>query len=241
MTSDFTGGVKWRQATVLIRGDIFSLAKERGIDISSECNRALADTLGIEYAQQKIPELPRENPVIIAKDGAGGTGRDGRAGKHLSPVMNAEDPAIRTHILKSKKEPVLRAPAVHPPAQVDKQAEAEKVAKAPVETVQRSVKLADVQPTGKKGTKSSSGKKGKDDLIRQFVAKRIARTDPGDGENRVPKDELYQIFTRWWKSNAGKSAIMPDKRAFTIFLKNRLVMEEGAADGVQYWNNIKLR
>jgi hypothetical protein len=91
-----------------------------------------------------------------------------------------------------------------------------------------------------KGAKRSQQKKGKEDLVRQFVIKKILRTDPGEEEvHRTAKDELYQIFVRWCRAKPG--AAVPDKRAFSVALKNRFVLEDITADGIQYWNNVKLR
>ena len=54
----------------MIRADIFEQAREQKIDISDACNRALAERLGIDYRQQKIPEGTVAEPVIIAPNAA---------------------------------------------------------------------------------------------------------------------------------------------------------------------------
>ncbi len=239
MTSDSTGGVKWRRATVLIRSDIFTLAEEQGIDISSECNRALAGRLGIEYTQQKNPEKAYESPVIIAKEGAGRTGsKTGGAGRSQNPVLNAEDPATPARILKIRKEP---APKVKPvPAPVPGEEQSVQVKTTGPEPEPAVPVPAAGHKAGGRSQKKSPQKVGKDNLIRQFVAERIARTSDGESD-RIAKDELYQLFSRWWKANAGRQGTVPDKRVFSVFLKNRLVMDESVADGIQYWNNVRLR
>jgi hypothetical protein len=208
MTAQRTGGVQWRKTSVLIRTDIFARAEEEGIDLSSECNRALAGLLGIDYRQQKIPQNAPVTPVIIAKEPAGRAGGSGDGGrkKPLRPVLNADDPLTPAHVLKLKIEP------------------------APAEGQQAAVK----------GGRRSPQKKGKDDLIRQFLRKKILRTEPGEGEaNRIAKDEMYQIFVRWCRAKPGGA--VADKRTFSVALKNRFVMEESTADSTQYWNNVKLR
>ncbi len=60
----------WRQASVVIRADILEQARQQKIDISEAVNRALAERLGIDYRQQKIPEGVIAEPVIIASNEA---------------------------------------------------------------------------------------------------------------------------------------------------------------------------
>lgn len=242
MTSQHTGGVKWRQTTVLIRSDIFVSAQEQGIDISSECNRALAGRLGIDYSQQKIPEPMETSPVIIAKEPAVDAAgfKNGGNGIHIHPVLNAEDPSARAHLMKMKKEPVIRqkpAPA-HAPAGERAEHSPKRISEPENVPVDREEK----QQVARKTAKKASRKKGKDDLIRQFIATQILREDTGDGSlNRIAKDELFPIFVRWCRTNAGKGGTVPDKKAFTIALKNRFAIDESSEEGVQYWNNIRLQ
>lgn len=242
MTSQQSGSVRWRQTTVILRSDIFDSAKSQGIDISSECNQALAARMGIDYSQQKIPEHP-ENPVIIAKEGAAGTGgiRDGTTRKQLHPVLNAEDPSARAHLLKMKKEPVVREKTVPSPVPAEMPEEpARTVAGEPVKN--HAKPAPEHHAAGKKPGAKMPQKKGKDDLIRRFITRQILRTEPGSGEpDRIPKDDLYPLFVRWCKENAGKGGTVPDKRAFTVALKNRFAMEDGVEDGVRSWKNVKLR
>jgi len=242
MTPRHSGSVKWRQTTVLIRSDIFDAAQGRGIDISSECNHALAGKLGIDYSQQKIPVFPGTSPVIIAKEpvaGASGV-QNASDGKRLHPILNAEDPEACARLQKMKREPPQQqkpAPARVPPEEREdtgrtEDRKREKVPPTPAGQRQSSGKTAGKIP----------GKKGKDDPVRQFITKQIVRTDPGEGAmNRIAKDELYPVFVRWFKENVKKGGPVPDKRAFTIALKNRFAMDESTAEGVQYWNNVKLK
>lgn len=236
MTAQRTGSAQWRQTTVLIRTDIFERAQEEAIDISSTCNRALADQLGIDYRQQKIPVEQPVRPVIIAKEPAArtaGTG-DGGQERRLRPVLNAEDPATPVHLLKMKKDPVPGARSV--PATVreeGKKAEPQEPGSVPPAPVLN-------RQVPESGGKRSPQKKGKDDLIRQFLSRKILRTEAGEGEApRIAKDEMYQLFRRYCRAKPG--GVVPEKRAFSIALKNRFVMEESTADGIQYWNNVKLR
>ncbi len=62
-----TAGYGWQQVPVLLRSDIIAAAERERLDISEECNRALAQRLEIEYR----PPLhrPVESKVIVAPDG----------------------------------------------------------------------------------------------------------------------------------------------------------------------------
>ncbi len=234
MTSQRAGGVQWRATTVLIRADIFTSAQEQGIDISSECNRALADRLGIDYSQQQIPETLPVKPVIIAREpsgsaaGSAGTGKS----KQLRPVLNAEDPKAPAHVLKMRAEPVPAAekpPAATPAGKGQEQQET---------TIPR--ERPDARRTGGKEVKKGPQKKSRDDLIRKFLAKKIVRTESGDAEvSRIAKDEMYQLFVRFCRANPGGTVM--DKRSFTVAMKNRFVMEDATADGTSYWIQVKLR
>ena len=243
MTSQQPGSVRWRQTTILIRTDIFEAARTSGTDISRECNRALAGMLGIDFSQQEIPEHAG-NPVIIAKEGAAGMkGSGGRAAsKQLHPVLNAEDPQARAHLLKMKKGPAARQePGPAPgPAGVQGDTPRDPEAGEPADVP---APVAPAHPAARKKPEGKArGKKGKDDPVRRFVTNRILRTEPGGKEpDRIAKDELYSLYVRWHKENAGKSGTLPDKRTFTVALKNRFAMEETVADGIRYWKNVKLR
>jgi len=241
MTSQQPGSVRWRQTTVLLRSDIFDSARTSGIDISSECNRALAEKMGIDFSQQKIPEHT-ENPVIIAKEGAAGMkdSGGGALGKQLHPVLNAEDPSARAHLLKMKKGPVVRPKPGPAPVPAGVQEETLRNPEAPAKVP---AEPAPPRPAARKKPEGKAlPKKGKDDLVRRFVTSRILRTEPGGKEpDRIAKDELYSLFVRWHKENAGKSGTVADKRTFTVALKNRFALEEGIEDGTRYWKNVKLR
>jgi len=242
MTSHQPGSVRWRRTTILIRSDIFDAANSQGIDISSESNRALAERLGIDYSQQKIPERP-ENPVIIAKEGAAGDrGAHGMAaGKQLNPVLNAEDPSAPARLLKMKKERALKEKSLPVPAPAPRPDSTRQPAAAGPEKSLPAPSTSH-HPRAKMPERKGSQKKGKDDLIRRFITQQILRTEPaGEKQDRIPKDDLYQLFVRWCRGNTGKGGTVPDKRTFTLALKNRFAMEESATDGVRYWENVTLR
>ena len=46
----------WRQISIVIRADILEQARQQKIDVSEACNRTLAERLGIDFRQQKIPD-----------------------------------------------------------------------------------------------------------------------------------------------------------------------------------------
>ena len=59
----------WRQISIVIRADILEQARQQKIDVSEACNRTLAERLGIDFRQQKIPDGIVLEPVIIAANG----------------------------------------------------------------------------------------------------------------------------------------------------------------------------
>ena len=68
MTAHKGDSVQWRHTSVLIRDDIFSSARKKGLNLSHECNQALADRLGLDYHQQQLPSETITEPVIIASE-----------------------------------------------------------------------------------------------------------------------------------------------------------------------------
>lgn len=237
MTAQRTGSTQWRQTTVFIRTDIFERAQEEAIDISSTCNRALADQLGIDYRQQKIAAEPQVRPVIIAKEPAertAGTPDGSGQEKRLRPVLNAEDPATPVHLLKMKKDPSPEARSA--PATVREEINRVEPQKPAPALPEPAMKREVPRSAGRR----SPQRKEKDDLIRQFLSRKILRTEAGEGGvHRIAKDEMYQLFRRYCRAKPG--VMVPEKRAFSITLKNRFVMDESTANGIQYWDNVKLR
>ena len=110
---------QWRQISVVIRADILDLALKQKIDISESCNQAIAERLGIDYRQQKIPAGIVTEPVIIAANGKPVL-PDHTSTKPAAPVpaiINADDP----HAVKKVKSrhlpgepPALDVPAAAP-------------------------------------------------------------------------------------------------------------------------------
>ncbi len=213
----------WRKTGVLIRSDIIDEAERQHIDISFECNAALARRLGMAYtdhhspgAVETLPVSSRVNPMPAGTP-------------ILHPVINADDPTTPAKVLKEKKESAKKTRPTHPPAAA--------VASASQEPSAPMVPAPPVQETPKK---PSADRKKKAGAIKKFVSTRIVRTDEGSGTDAViPKDELYQQFERWCREHA--ISPVPDRRSFTVALKNQCAIPERSIGGVPYWVNIRLK
>jgi len=103
---------QWRHTTVVIRSDIFLKAVETGLDISNECNLALANQMGIDYQQQHLSDRVNADPVILDADTQ--TTELKKTGRKtplpdIHPVINADDPAAISKVMKAKqRSPVQR-------------------------------------------------------------------------------------------------------------------------------------
>ena len=87
----------WRKTGVLIRSDIFDEAERQHLDISFECNTALARRLGMTYTDQHPSGASKTLPVSSGVKPA-------PAGTPIPPVINADDPTTPAKVLKEKKE-----------------------------------------------------------------------------------------------------------------------------------------
>jgi hypothetical protein len=233
MTAKKGRDVKWCQVTVVLREDVLAQAQASGVDISDLCNRALADAAGIRYVPQKsVDEIPAA-PVIIAHDGAPAGGDTLPAivpPSGIHPVINADDPRAANAVKQAPRPPSLKTPAALP----GRVSSPEKPVKAPA-----APSAPPSVPHMEKPKKPEAGpeKKGKGSSIKKFMAEAIAREDAD--ESRVSKDNLYQAFTRWCREH--RITPVPDRKAFTIALKNRFAMKEKTVDGEPSWVNIRLR
>jgi len=161
-------GVQWRQTSVVIRADIFLKAAEMGLDISNECNQALAHLVGIDYQQQQINETAHgpQPPV-------------------LHPVINAEDPTAIAKVRKTKRQPSVKpVPEIPVPFEILMAGT----------SVPQQIPSSGRSPAGK-GKTTASEKKGKEETVKKFVATKIIRTDAVDAV--ITKDDMYQAFMRW--------------------------------------------
>jgi hypothetical protein len=164
------GGL-WRQISVVVRADILLKATEMELDISNECNQALAQLVGIDYQQQQINQTPPKQQAPV-----------------LHPVINAEDPTAISKVMKTKRQQ-----AVKPVPEIPVAAEI-----PPPGTSITHQAVHGRSPAGK-GKAGTSEKKRKDDALKKFVATRISRVDTEDAV--IPKDDLYQAYTRWCRDH----------------------------------------
>ena len=218
-----SAGTGWQQTPVLIRSDIIAAAEREHLDISDACNRALAKHLGIEYNPLKktVPEV--SSKVIIAPDPAPADRKD-RSPAAL-PVINAEDPTVPGKVMKEKKE--RKAPAAAKPHALPQEP-------APQRPV---IPTPPAQPA--KAAPKTGRKSKKEDPINRFVSTRIVRETDESPDAIIAKDELYQRFERWCRDH--NYATIPDRRAFTVILKNKYALEERTVGGIPSWTSIRIK
>jgi len=157
---------------VIIRADIFLQAAKMGLDISNECNQALAHIVGIDYQQQQINQTTPEPQAPV-----------------LHPVINADDPTAVSKVMKTKRQP-----AVKPVPEIPVAAEFP----SPKTSIRPQAPVPGLSPAGK-GKAGTSEKKRKDDALKKFVTTRISRVDAEDAV--IPKDDLYQAYLRWCRDH----------------------------------------
>ncbi|MCX6688732.1 MAG: hypothetical protein NTZ39_03420 [Methanoregula sp.] len=220
MSAVKVNGITWQEVTVLLRSDILKQAREQHLDIGDECNAALALRSGIAYTNGHPKKSTHKLPVIIAADTA-------PAVPVLRPVINADDPTTPAKVLREKANGTRpKTPAVHPPMPTG----------APVPVVP----THPPEPAKGKPRKPAVDKKQKGNAIKKFVSSRIIRADDDNGSDAViPKDELYQRFEDWCKDHA--ITVIPDRRQFTVALKNQYVIAERVIGGTPYWVNIRMK
>jgi hypothetical protein len=226
-------GVTWHHTTVVMREDIYRQALEQKIDISDACNRALASLTGSEYPRQQREEVPAPHPVIIARVGssppAPGEIKKSPSQK-LHPVINADDPAAPARVVQAKAQPLKKAlaePSVPVPGPGSPE---EKPVGAPAAPTKRAAAI-------KKGNSTSSKKRSKGDALKIFFSSKIVRTD--DAGDRIGKDELYELFTRFCRDN--RITPVPERKAVTVGLKNQFALMEKMVDGTPSWTGIRLK
>ncbi|MFA4875975.1 MAG: hypothetical protein WC586_01050 [Methanoregula sp.] len=220
----------WHRTTILVRADILDKARAGGIDINDTCNRALADLLHVDLRQQPLGTLPDTVPVMVAPENVPvlpvTLAQDTETVLH--PVINANDPAAVRNMLQSKKKkpvPASKAPPVEPQK------------KDPVVKPVPEKKAVPVPEVTAKSQKPSAGKRGKDDAIKKFIGEKIVRGEPDNAT--IPKDEMYSLFTRW--CNAMRVSPVPERRRFTLTLKNHFALTEKIENGVPCWMNVRIK
>lgn len=221
---------QWRQTSVVIRADIFLQAIELGLDISNECNKALANLVGIDYRQQQITGQAISDPVILDADtqvkGLKRTSQKTQA-PDIHPVINADDPTAVTKVMKAKRQPPVK-PVPEIPVLKDS---------SPAETATASKPPAPGVSPLRKGKAVAPDKKRKDDGLKKFVATKITRVDADDAV--ITKDDLYQAFTRWCRDH--RIAAVPERKVFATSLKNKFAITEKTVNGTPCWVNIHLK
>jgi hypothetical protein len=221
---------QWRQTTVVIRSDIFLKAVELGLDISNECNLALANQMGIDYRQQHLSDRVITDPVILDADTQ--TKELKRTSRKtpmpdIHPVINADDPTAITRVMKAKQRP-----PVKPVAEVPALKDSASITSA---TSQKTpVKGASIGGIGKT---VAPDKKKKDDSLKKFVAAKIIRVDADDAV--VTKDDMYQAFTRWCRDH--RIAAVPEQKVFATSLKNKFAFTEKTVNGIPFWMNVQIK
>jgi hypothetical protein len=223
-------GLTWRHTSVLVRADIFEQAQKQGLDISDTCNRALADMLGIDYRQQRLDDVPVPPPVIIAKDGGLPVPVPpvkASPGPHRPPVINADDPTAAGAIAHSRRQPI-KKPVV------DTTSEKETPAENPIQESPK--KIPGIQ-AAQKPKKTPPKKAEKGDGLKQFIAAKIVRDDAEEAV--IPKEELYQIFSRWCREH--KISPVPDAKLVAVTLKTRFAFKERLAGGVPCWAGVRVQ
>jgi hypothetical protein len=224
-------GISWHHTSVIIRADIYAKAHEQEIDISQVCNTALADLLGMDYCQQ-LPDnmLPVTRPVIIAQNAPPSEGNEHAQGVRTAgktPVINADDPAAGATVRSAKRQPkALPAPQERTslPSPLPAQ---ENAARSP------SARTAHAEKT----KKPAEAKTHKGDGLKKFVTTKIIRSDSSNAV--VSKDDMYQAFTRFCKEH--KCAPVPDRKSFTLALKNKFAFFDKTVNGTPSWVNVRLK
>jgi hypothetical protein len=223
MSGRKTTGMVWRETPVLIRSDIYAQAEERRIDISDECNRALASLLKIDYCRQDTPASARDPAEAVAEVAAPERMKPEVPTRVLHPVINAEDPTVPAKVLRERKRPAAPARSADVP-QIPQKTTQEVTGPAPAPVQSRTPK---------------TGKKTKQDTIKKFVGTKIVRVHEESPDAVVAKDELYQMFERWCRDHALMP--IPDHRAFTVALKNRYAVEERSVGNKPCWIGIRVK
>ena len=221
---------QWRQTTVVIRSDIFLKAVEIGLDISNECNLALANQTGIDYQQQHLSDRVIADPVILDADTQikelKKTGRKTPI-PDIHPVINADDPTAISKVMKAKQRPPVK-PVAEVPVLKDS---------APITSgISQKIPAKGGALRGR-GKTVAPDKKKKDDSLKKFVAAKIIRLDADDAV--VTKDEMYQAFTRWCRDH--RIAAVPERKVFATSLKNKFAFTEKTVNGIACWMNVQIK
>jgi hypothetical protein len=222
---------QWRQTPVVIRADILEQAVLQKINISEACNQALAGRVGIDFRQQKIPEGAVTEPVIIAQNEAPAIPvhiplKPGPPA--AAAIINADDP-LAAKTIKSKNIP-REKPARDVPAAAPVPDPAPSLKK-------EAIALHAPTPMKGKGKTAAPARKKKDDAAKKFFISMILREDTDTA--RVQKDDLYYTFERWCRNN--RILPVPDKKSFSVTLKNQFAVKEMMVNGTPTWVGVRVK
>jgi hypothetical protein len=220
---------QWRQTTVMIRTDILEQARQKKIDISEACNSVLAERLGIDYRQQKIPEGTVSEPVIIASNGKPVllNNEVAKQGSNAVPaIINAEDPQVAKalksqHLSKEKTSPHHKVPPSLSPASPEK------------EDVSHHIPT----PVRGKTKKPAPPRRKKEDAAKIFFTTMILREESGTA--LITKDDMYYTFERWCRDH--RVLPVPDKKTFSVTLKTQYAVEEKMVNGTPTWIGVRVK
>ncbi|MDD1696535.1 MAG: hypothetical protein LUQ54_06530, partial [Methanoregula sp.] len=215
---------------VLIRADIFSKAGELGLDISYECNLALADRMGIDYRQKPFDSQVISDPVIFDADTQTKelkSTSQKTPSPDIHPVINADDPAAITKVLKAKRQLPVKTMAEVPVSKESSATGTGITKKIP----------AQAATFGGKGKAVAPDKKRKDEWVKKFVAVKLIRVDADDA--MITKDDLYLAFSRWCRDH--RITAIPERKVFATSLKNKFAFTEKMVNGTPYWVNIRFK
>jgi hypothetical protein len=211
-------GPGWQHVPVLLRSDLVTAAERKQLDLSDECNRALAGRLGIAYQPRPKATSPAPSRVIVAPDVAP-AGHPATA----PPVINAEDPTVPGKVIRERKE--RKSPAVPKPQ--------EPAQPHPATPVPHPAALP-AKPAPK-----TRAKRRKGDAIQRFVSTRVVRAAEEGPDTIIAKDELYQRFERWCRDQ--DYAAIPELRVFSVALKNKYAFAERIVGGIPSWVSIRIK
>lgn len=216
-------GGGWMQVPVIIRADIVLKANEMNLDISTACNRALADLTGIDFLQERL------TPLVTAHRSAHGAADAGTRSRVrvLHPVINADDPTAVEKLMKTK-QPHEEKPVPETPVPDGSPRD---VAHGPSPVIRPG------RAAAKKGKTAEKERKRKDDSLKKFVTSKIVRVDSGTAV--IAKDDMYQAFTRWCRDHRCFAA--PEQKAFGTLLKNKFALTDKTVNGTPCWVNVQLK
>jgi hypothetical protein len=221
---------QWRQTTVVIRSDIFLKAVELGLDISNECNLALANQTGIDYRQQHLSDRVIADPAILDADTQ--TKELKKTSRKtplpdIHPVINADDPTAITKVMKATQRLQIK-PVAEDPILKDSSPVSSGIAqKTPVKG----------GVIAGRGKVIAPEKKKKDDILKKFVVAKIIRVDADDAV--VTKDDMYQAFTRWCRDH--RIVTIPERKVIATSLKNKFALTEKTINGNPCWMNVRMK